>query len=367
MAARAPSSGSQWNPLDLDPASSRIIGDVDTYLTIGEFARQTGLTERALRIYDLRGLLPPAAVDPSNGYRLYADHQLDDGRMIAMLRSIDMPLADIEKVMEAPLAERSAAVGRYWYRVEEGMHQYRNTVGQLRGFAHTKEHGMSHADSALDRGRTEGAFATIAELAAIEDPLAAADAYSEAMRTAYWNDKDVPLTTAIAYAGVSRLLTEAQRSDDATATELRSRAKAMTYNLASFTWTGWDEPGIDVAPSDRAAGLAAARSNLDMAVELDTGDLAISRGWWMLGAHLLTGGDHSAACEAFAAAAEYADRAGSEVEAELSRAFDALASLAGGDEDAETELTGALGRLRAMDGGDGFVSQVETCRSVLDL
>ena len=128
----------------------------------------------------------------------------------------------------------------------------------------------------------------------------------------------------------------------------------MTYNLASFTWTGWDEPGIDVAPSDQAAGLAAARSNLDMAVELGKGDLAISRGWWMLGAHLLTAGDHAEACEAFSAAAEYADQAGSEVEAELSRAFDALASVARGDDGAETELSESLARLQGMDGGRGL-------------
>ena len=167
---------------------------------------------------------------------------------------------------------------------------------------------MSHADNALDKGRTEGAFAAIAELAAIDDPTEAADAYFEGMKTAYWDDKDVHLTTAIAYAGVSRLLTEAEHANAETAAELRSKAKAMTYNLASFTWTGWDEPGVEIAPSDQAAGLAAARSNLDMAVELDKGDLAIGRAWWMLGAHLLTAGEPKDACEAFAASAEYADK-----------------------------------------------------------
>jgi len=38
-------------------------------LTIGEFARQTRLTAKALRIYDETGLLRPVAVDPSNGRR----------------------------------------------------------------------------------------------------------------------------------------------------------------------------------------------------------------------------------------------------------------------------------------------------------
>src|SRR5262245_50183248 len=40
-------------------------------LTISEFGRRTGLSHKALRLYDVSGLLPPAQVDPANGYRLY--------------------------------------------------------------------------------------------------------------------------------------------------------------------------------------------------------------------------------------------------------------------------------------------------------
>ena len=226
---------------------------------------------------------------------------------------------------------------------------------------------MSHAADAIEKGRTEGAFAAIAELATIDDPAEAAEAYSEAMRTAYWDDKDVHLTMAIAYAGVSRLLNAADGADEATAHDLRSKAKGMTYDLASFTWAGWDEPGVDIAPSDEAAGLSAARTNLALAVELDKGDLALARGWWMLGAHLLTGGEHKEACEAFSAAAEYAEQAGSDVEAALASAFDALASLAAGEDGAEGDLDRAVESLGATEGGEEFVGQVETCRSVLGL
>ncbi len=38
-------------------------------LTIGEFATATGLTAKALRLYDDLGLLAPAEVDPRNGFR----------------------------------------------------------------------------------------------------------------------------------------------------------------------------------------------------------------------------------------------------------------------------------------------------------
>jgi hypothetical protein len=41
-------------------------------MSIGEFARRSGLSANALRLYDELGLLPPARVDASSGYRFYA-------------------------------------------------------------------------------------------------------------------------------------------------------------------------------------------------------------------------------------------------------------------------------------------------------
>jgi hypothetical protein len=46
-------------------------------LTISEFGRRCGLSIKALRLYDLSGLLPPAEVDPLTGYRRYAAARLD--------------------------------------------------------------------------------------------------------------------------------------------------------------------------------------------------------------------------------------------------------------------------------------------------
>ena len=40
-------------------------------VTIGEFARRSGLSLKALRLYDARGLLEPVRVDPASGYRYY--------------------------------------------------------------------------------------------------------------------------------------------------------------------------------------------------------------------------------------------------------------------------------------------------------
>ena len=64
---------------------------------------------KALRLYDRSGLLKPAAVDPSNGYRRYHASQLFMARLIEMLRWVDMPLTDIANIVSAP-GERGAEI-----------------------------------------------------------------------------------------------------------------------------------------------------------------------------------------------------------------------------------------------------------------
>ena len=46
-------------------------------LTIGEFARASRLSPKALRLYDELGLLRPVRVDEYSGYRYYSPDQLD--------------------------------------------------------------------------------------------------------------------------------------------------------------------------------------------------------------------------------------------------------------------------------------------------
>lgn len=85
---------------------------------IGEFARASELTAKALRLYDELGLLPPAAVDPHSGYRSYDAAQLGPARLIAALRGVGMPLERIRVVRD--LAPRAAAVevATWWRGVE---------------------------------------------------------------------------------------------------------------------------------------------------------------------------------------------------------------------------------------------------------
>ncbi|MFQ8582560.1 MAG: MerR family DNA-binding transcriptional regulator [Holdemania massiliensis] len=43
---------------------------------IGEFSKLTQISIRMLRYYDEMGLLKPATIDPTNGYRMYTSAQI---------------------------------------------------------------------------------------------------------------------------------------------------------------------------------------------------------------------------------------------------------------------------------------------------
>jgi DNA-binding transcriptional MerR regulator len=81
-------------------------------LTIGEFASQTRLTAKALRIYDETGLLRPAELDPRNGQRRYGAGQVRHGRLIGMLRGTGMSLADIGVLLAELGTSRDLAIAR---------------------------------------------------------------------------------------------------------------------------------------------------------------------------------------------------------------------------------------------------------------
>jgi MerR family copper efflux transcriptional regulator len=67
-------------------------------LTIGEAARRSGLTPKAVRLYEARGLLPPAERTKA-GYRLYTDHDLRALRFIRQARTVGLGLAEIHTIM----------------------------------------------------------------------------------------------------------------------------------------------------------------------------------------------------------------------------------------------------------------------------
>ena len=77
-------------------------------LPIGRFSQVCKLSVRTLRRYDADELLVPAFVDAATGRRLYSPAQVDEARLIRLLRDLDVPLADVRGL----LAERDPATAR---------------------------------------------------------------------------------------------------------------------------------------------------------------------------------------------------------------------------------------------------------------
>ena len=68
-------------------------------LRIGQFALLGGVTTKALRNYDDRGIFHPAWIDPATGYRYYSPAQLPELRRLVALRDIGVPLADVAHLL----------------------------------------------------------------------------------------------------------------------------------------------------------------------------------------------------------------------------------------------------------------------------
>jgi protein phosphatase len=151
-------------------------------LTIGEFARASRLSAKALRLYDELGLLRPAVVDPGNGYRRYSPGQLATARVVAWSRRIGMPLAEIRAVVGMPAAAAAQAVAGYWRRVEADTENKRQLAAVLVEYLSGKGATMSTSLAVnyavrTDRGLVRAANQDFAF--AGENVLAVADGFGD--------------------------------------------------------------------------------------------------------------------------------------------------------------------------------------------
>jgi len=224
-------------------------------------------------------------------------------------------------------------------------------------------------EESLRIAREQDTLAAVVYLAQQTDVVAAAKTFNEAMLHLYWQEKNLTLALAFGRAGAQFALTAAETNPQL-ANDLRSSAKAMTYNLASFTWPGWDEPGIEISPSDVQVGLDAVKTNLRLVSELQKGDLPLSRAHWMLGAQQLAVRAFFDAAASFAEAEVFATAANAPAEALLARGFISVvkivaAAAASHERAAATaELDEHKNQLRQLPDGEAFCSQLDSAIKV---
>jgi DNA-binding transcriptional MerR regulator len=87
-------------------------------ISIGEFARRSRLSLKALRLYDERGVLVPSRVDQASGYRYYDTAQLEEARLVVMLRQLQLPLAAVKELLACDPADAAARIAEHWRDAE---------------------------------------------------------------------------------------------------------------------------------------------------------------------------------------------------------------------------------------------------------
>jgi DNA-binding transcriptional MerR regulator len=90
------------------------------YLLAGEFGAAAGLSPKALRLYAEQGLLRPAGVDPTTGYRSYTAEQLPRARLIVRLRRLGLPLARIAFLADLTPEARALEL-RGWIQAQRNL------------------------------------------------------------------------------------------------------------------------------------------------------------------------------------------------------------------------------------------------------
>jgi len=102
-------------------------------LSIGDFARASHLSVKALRHYHGLGLLVPADIDPDSGYRRYTTEQIPTAQVIRRFRDLDMPLDQIRAVLNAPsLRTRNDLIAVHFARLERELAHTQAVVASLR-------------------------------------------------------------------------------------------------------------------------------------------------------------------------------------------------------------------------------------------
>ncbi|MFQ6147408.1 MerR family transcriptional regulator [Streptomyces seoulensis] len=156
--------------------------------SIGELARDSGLSVSALRFYDRAGVLVPAWVDPVSGYRWYGAAQCAEAEVLARLRRAGMPLADIRLVLAVwSSADTDLVRGllqAHLRRLERDLSDAREEFSALR----TR---LDHRETLVTTPRTAAVRLTVSA-----PRLAAA---LDAVRFAAGTDPELPMLAAVLF------------------------------------------------------------------------------------------------------------------------------------------------------------------------
>ncbi|WP_443658846.1 MerR family transcriptional regulator [Dialister hominis] len=110
-------------------------------LSIGTMALLRGTSVQTLRLYDKKGLLPAARIDPDSGYRYYTNGQIFLFQTIRLLQRTGMSLAEIRETFQKdPVDLRSL-----WDSQEKAILQKQQELHEMEIMVHQQQKQLEEA------------------------------------------------------------------------------------------------------------------------------------------------------------------------------------------------------------------------------
>ena len=76
-------------------------------LMIGEIADFFGISRKAMRLYEKKGIIKPVKVDAANGYRYYSAEQVQQLNALLELKALGFSLDEIKTIIDGETAKAS--------------------------------------------------------------------------------------------------------------------------------------------------------------------------------------------------------------------------------------------------------------------
>lgn len=114
----------------------------DNLMLIGEIAEFFGVSRKAIRLYEKKGIIKPVEVDVQNGYRYYSVDQVRQLNALLELKALGFSLDEIKTVMDGGMSKEVLlnALDKKQQAWQEAMNvaQYKmecldNIIGNLQG------------------------------------------------------------------------------------------------------------------------------------------------------------------------------------------------------------------------------------------
>lgn len=149
-------------------------------MMIGEIADFFGVSRKAMRLYEKKGIIKPVKVDAANGYRYYSAEQVQQLNALLELKAFGFSLDEIKTIIDgktakAPLLKMLEKKRQAWQKALESARYKEECLGEI-----IKNVQNSHAaQNITDMTEDERAWLLV-KMVCLED-IRAQKALSEAL------------------------------------------------------------------------------------------------------------------------------------------------------------------------------------------